>query len=113
MAQEEKTLPKGNMMQLEEINRATSPEEYRQKYDQWMRDRGFPVEDQIFSFVQVMQYCERLESVHGKLAAVQVELAQLRAESEQRVRELEQIRQRAEEVLAPSLLATVWRWVRG
>lgn len=59
-------LPKSNMMQLEEVNRATSPEEYRQKYDQWMRDRGFPVEDQIFSFVQVMQYCEKLEEQHRR-----------------------------------------------
>lgn len=66
MAQKEKMLPKCNMMQLEEVNRATSPEEYRQKYDQWMRDRGFPVEDQIFSFVQVMQYCERLEEQSRK-----------------------------------------------
>lgn len=49
------------MMQLEEVNRATSPQEYLAKLERWSKDRGMPGVDEPFSFTVVMQYCERLE----------------------------------------------------
>lgn len=53
-------MPQNNLMQLEEVNRATSPAEYDRKMRRWAADRGLPTADQ-WNFQIMMQYCERLE----------------------------------------------------
>lgn len=61
MSQEENLSQKSHtMMQLEEVNRATSPAEYDKKMRQWAADRGLPTADQ-WNFQMMMQYCEGLE----------------------------------------------------
>ena len=57
-------MPPSRMRQLEEVNRATSPQEYLVKLERWSKDRGMPGVDEPFSFTVVMQYCEKLEEQH-------------------------------------------------
>lgn len=67
MSEEERvSLKRHTLMQLEEVNRATSAEEYLVKLQVWAADRGLPVEDQ-WNFQIMMQYCERIEAQNRHL----------------------------------------------
>jgi len=114
MSEESKVSPKSHtLMQLEEVNRATSPEEYLAKLNRWATDRGFPPAEEPFNFVLVMQYCERLEAVWQSFAEMTVELEKLRDASAQRVRELERLEVQVRELLplsAGGWLAKLVRW---
>lgn len=108
-----KLLQKGNMMQLEEVNRATSPEEYLKKLEQWATDRGMPGMNEPFQFTVVMQYCERLEAVWQAFAGIDAELVRLRDTNAQQVRELKCIKVQAEKLLnqpAGGWLTRLLRW---